>query len=134
MTLGELSLCGGVGLAENMGIVADPGILEETESLNHGPVESEADVNADSLPNVESFSRELPDEGVDDGMEWFGVSGKVVWMFETRSEDERFEETACGNSFEVLYVQSASTLCFTYTVNIPWCWFDRRTVRCEWLG
>ena len=41
-----------MGLDEKMDIVAEFGVVVEAESLYHGPVFSEADVEVDSLANL----------------------------------------------------------------------------------
>ena len=57
---------GGEGLVENTDIVAEGGTLVELESVYHGPVDSEADVRAESLVNLASFAKANPAERVSD--------------------------------------------------------------------
>lgn len=54
--LGELRLCGGVGLLENMDIL-EREWLAELESLYHGPIDSEPDVRAESWVNLACFAK-----------------------------------------------------------------------------
>ena len=56
--LGIFMLCGGVGLVENMDIVAEGGTLVELESLHHGAVDSDAMVIVESLKNLACLSKE----------------------------------------------------------------------------
>jgi hypothetical protein len=56
--LGELRLCGGVGLEENMDIV-DCDWLVILESLYHVPFDSVDDVRAESTVNLACFARRL---------------------------------------------------------------------------
>lgn len=54
--LGELRLCGGVGLLENMDIL-ECEWLAELESLYHGPIDSEPDVRVESWVNLACFAK-----------------------------------------------------------------------------
>jgi len=104
IALGKFSLCGGVGLLEKMDIVADVGTLD-VESLNHGPVESEAVVRGDWVLNHSCFSKETPDCGVSDGTNRFGFLGIMVWEFLMPSGEMWDSEVkAAGCLFEVLVV------------------------------
>ena len=73
--MGTLILCGGVGLLENMDIVADGGTLFELESLHHWAVDSDTDVEAESLINLACFASGFPDGRVCGGMVRFGLFG-----------------------------------------------------------
>jgi hypothetical protein len=76
--LGMFILCGGVGLFENMDIVAEGGTLVEQESLYHGAVDSDADVRADSLVNLACFAKGAPAGRVCGGTVRFGLLGLVA--------------------------------------------------------
>lgn len=76
--LGMFMLCGGVGLFENMDIVAEGGTLFELESLYHGMVDSDADVRADSLVNLACFAKGAPAGRVCGGTVRFGLLGLVA--------------------------------------------------------
>ena len=76
--LGMFMLCGGVGLFENMDIVAEGGTLVELESLYHGAADSDADVRADSLVNLACFAKGAPAGRVCCGTARFGLLGLVA--------------------------------------------------------
>jgi hypothetical protein len=99
-------------LFENTDIVAEGGTLVELESLYHGPVDSDADVRAESLVNLANFARENPAERVServcDGTVRLGLLGLFAWVgVVTRSDDVRSDVTASG-TFEGLRETLAS--------------------------
>lgn len=65
-------------MSEKMDIVAEAGILNVLESLYHGAVDSEADVRADSLPNLACCVSEGPMWCFGDGTVRFGLLGVVA--------------------------------------------------------
>ena len=65
-------------MVEKMDIVAEPGILVVLESLYHWPVDSDADVRADSLPNLACFVKGGPWGYACEGTVRFGLLGVVV--------------------------------------------------------
>jgi hypothetical protein len=101
-------LCGGVGLAEKMDIVAEFGILEPA-SVNHAPVDSLVDVRADSLPNLACFDKASWDGTVSEVSLWFKLSDSVF-----RSIDAgagvlfSSDVTAAGSSRDVLVLHVSS--------------------------
>ena len=102
IALGMFMLCGGVGLFENMDIVAEGGTLVELESLYHWVVDSEAVVRADSLINLACFAKGAPAGRVCDGTVRFGLLGVVGCVGVVTRSDAFGSAVRAACSFEGL--------------------------------